>query len=167
MFPEDIDAGQCHCDFVGKPLDKLLCLNIVARFVDMDLKYIYNLFMNIVCIRICTCPYQLSALNTTVHFLEFVIQGGGKQLRRAARGWRTLLGLFSSPLSVALPSNGNHLFLAVMGFIFAQPSSSQDGRCVSLNLALAAARTERRSRPVSTAGTTAVIVERIVVVCVC
>ena len=75
--------------------------------------------------------------------------------------------LFSSPLSVMLPSNGNHLFLAVMGFIFEQPSSSQDGRCASLNLAFAAARTERHWRSVHTAGTTAIIVERIVAVCVC
>lgn len=77
------------------------------------------------------------------------------------------LGLFSSPLSVVLPSNDTHLFLAVMAFIFAQPSSRQDGRCASLNLALAAARTERRTRPVRTAGTIAVIVERIVGLCVC
>jgi hypothetical protein len=48
--------------------------------------------------------------------------------------------LFSSALSLALPSNGNHLVLAVMRFIFIQPSSRQDGRCASLNLALAAAR---------------------------
>lgn len=75
--------------------------------------------------------------------------------------------LFSSALSLALPSNGNHLFLAVMRFIFIQPSSRQDGRCASLNLALAAARMERRTRPVHTAETTAVIVERIVGLCVC
>lgn len=41
---------------------------------------------------------------------------------------------------MVLPSNGIHLVLAVMGFIFAQPSSGEDGRCASLNLALAAAR---------------------------
>jgi len=103
-------------------------------------------------------------------FVKFVKQDSAENCdvkrQEGAVLWSALcLGLFSSPLSVVLPSNGNHLFLAVMGVIFAQPSSSQDGRCASLNLASAAARTERGARPEHTAWITAVIVEPIVVLC--
>jgi hypothetical protein len=71
-------------------------------------------------VKLRSVPSRISVLpqNTTAHFFEFVRRGGGKQLRRAARGCRTLLGLFSSPLSVVLPSNGNHLFFGSDGVYF-------------------------------------------------